>query len=299
MGPIQKGFIMFPTLTQLLVSATLSVAVANANASTGTQVAAQMQRNHDSTPTQCQGNAVPAHACSGVLLRSTRPSPQYHTWHHSPNSKAKGGVSFSYLRADVPTLQLAEDGRSGYTLYPLLQRPKGSLRYELLCASPTDSDSWERDRHGCGNNRKTADVQMACHERGILTAEDWIEQFRENPDYKAQCTFDIQRERVPERADAFYQSLRVKQLYGNEMPYPWNEVIIRAWDEDRSSTLPIQSFFYIEGPGGALQQAQADQKDWHRTNGTFIPVIRIRLPATLQERAQFSYHESDQAVALP
>lgn len=290
---------MFRTLPQLLLLATLGAMAINANASTGVQTAQRMQQNYDATPQLCQGNAVPAHACSGVLLRATLPSPNYHTWHHSPNSKAKDGVSFSYLRADIPTLRLAADGRSGFTLHPLLQRPEGSLRYEMLCAFPTDGDTWERDRRGCGDNRQTAEVEDACHAQGIITAEGWIEQYRLSNDYKRQCAFDIQRARVPERAEAFLQSLRVKQLFAAELPFPWNEVMIGAWDEAHSSKLPIQSFFHIEGASGALEQAQADQRDWHQTNATIIPIIRIRLPRSLDEGAVFSYHDSDQAVALP
>ena len=102
-------------IRSLLATAVLA-ATASAQASIGAQTAARMQENYNATPTQCEGNAVPAHACSGVLLRSTVPSPYYHTWHHSQNSKDKGGVSFSYLRSDLPTTGLAADGRSGFTL---------------------------------------------------------------------------------------------------------------------------------------------------------------------------------------
>jgi len=290
---------MLDSFTRTGLAATLLAVAFSAQASIGARTAEQMQNNYDATPAQCRGNAVPAHACSGVLLRSTRPSPHYHTWHHSQNSKDKGGVSFSYLRSDIPTTRLAADGRSGFTLYPLLQRPKGSLRYEMLCAWPTDGDTWERDTRGCGDNRQTTEVETACHEQGVFTAEDWMARFSESGDYKRQCAFDIRRARVPERADAFHQSLRAKQLYAQSMPYPWNEVVIGAWDEANAEKLPIQSFFHIEGEHGALQQAQADQRDWHKTNGAFIPVIRIRLPRNLQENALFSYHEQDQAVALP
>lgn len=290
---------MLDSLTRTGLAAALFAAAFNTQASIGAQTAEQMQNNYDTTPAQCQGNAVPAHACSGVLLRSTKPSPHYHTWHHSQNSKDKGGVSFSYLRSDIPTARLAADGRSGFTLYPLLQRPQGSLRYEMLCAWPTDGDTWERDNRGCGDNRQTADTEAACHEQGVFTAEDWMARFRQSGDYKRQCTFDIRRARVPERADAFYQSLRAKQLFAGELPFPWNEVVIGAWDEASAGSLPIQSFFHIEGQYGALQQAQADQQDWHRTHGSFIPVIRIRLSNNANERATFTYHDSDQAVALP
>ncbi len=290
---------MLTSVSRTLLAAALLAGASAAQASIGARTAEQLQKNYDSTPAHCPGNAVPAHACSGVLLRSTKPSPHYHSWHHSQNSKDKGGVSFSYLRSDIPTTQLAADGRSGFTLYPLLQRPKDSLRYEMLCAWPTDGDTWERDKRGCGDNRQTAATEAACHEQGVLTAEQWMERFRQSGDYKAQCAFDIRRARVPERAEAFYQSIRAKQLFAPELPFPWNEVVIGAWDEEQSSRLPIQSFFHIEGAYGALQQAQADQRDWYRTNGTFIPVIRIRLPNDLDERATFRYHKSDQAVALP
>lgn len=122
---------MFKTLPiATLVATTLVTAHASpdktsAHTLLGQRTAAQMQQNYDATPARCEGNAVPAHACSGVLLRATKPGPSYHTWHHSPNTKAKGGLSFSYIRADIPTSQLAADGRSGFTLYPQLQRPQG------------------------------------------------------------------------------------------------------------------------------------------------------------------------------
>ncbi|MCY1443688.1 hypothetical protein D9M71_601140 [compost metagenome] len=75
--------------------------------------------------------------------------------------------------------------------------------------------------------------------------------------------------------------------------------MIGTWDEANAHKLPIQSFFHIEGEYGALEQAQADQRDWHETYGSVIPVIRIRLLNSLEERASFSFHQGDQAVALP
>lgn len=268
----------------------------NALAFIGPQTAADMQKSFDTTPEHCGSNAIAAHECSGVLVRSTRPSPSYHTWHHSQNSKTKGSVSFSYLRSDIPIERLAEDGRSGFTLYPLQQRPQDSLPYEVLCTWPTDGDSWTRDSRGCGDNSRTTQVETLCHQQGIATAEDWIVNYRGNADHKSQCAFDAQHANAAERASTFYQGLRVKQLYRDELPYPWNEVMIGAWDETKSSTLPIQSFFYIAGLPDALEQARADQQDWLDTNANFIPVIRIELPKTPEDTTTFSYREEDQAV---
>lgn len=269
-------------------------------ASLGQHTAQQLQKNHDATPLDCGSSALPAYACSGVLLRATKPSPRYHTWHHSPNSKAKGGVSFSYLRTDIPTTHLAADSnaRSGFILYPDQQRPAQSLPYQVLCALPTDGDTWTRDAQGCGNNSRTPIVETACHLQGVLTAEDWIAQFRQSRDHTRQCAFDTRPERDQARADAFHQSLRVKQLHAQELPHPWNELIVATWDEAQSHRLPIQSFFYIEGLENALQQAREDQLDWHRSHEAYIPIIRIRLPDNAEQRAVFSYHESDQVVSV-
>ncbi|TDF78406.1 hypothetical protein [Pseudomonas sp. H9] len=268
----------------------------NAQASTGPRTAAAMQKNFDATPQHCGSGANAAYECSGVLIRSTRPSPAYHTWHHSENSKTKGSVSFSYLRADIPITRLAEDGRSGFTLYPQQQKPQGALNYEVLCTWPTDGDSWTRDTRGCGDNSRTTSTEALCHKQGVTSAEDWIANFRRTGDYKHQCAFDAQHATVTERANAFYQGIRTKQLFRTEMPYPWNEVMVGAWDESKSSTLPIQSFFYIAGLINGLEQARADQQDWFDTNGTFIPVIRIQLPQTPDGKTTFHYRDTDQAV---
>jgi len=290
---------MFKTLFPATAIAGLMIISSNAHAYVGVRTAQQMQMNYNATPDHCQGNAVPAHACSGILIRATTYSPHYHAWHHSQNSKAKGGVSFSYLRADIPTTRLAADARSGFTLHPQYQRPHNTRHYEVLCAWPTDGDTWTRDHNGCGDNSQTYPVEQACHQQGVMTAEHWMTQFRRTRDYKRQCAFDTRYNNIPGRAENFHQSLRAKRLYGNELPFTWNEVIVRAWDESTSDRLPIQSFFHIDGMQGALEQARANQRDWHGTNGTFIPVIRIRLPDARNPKAQFSYHEDEQAVATP
>ena len=287
---------MFRTVSRWIACASLSTLAVGVHAASGAQVAERMQNNFDATPARCDGNAVPAHVCSGVLIRATKPSPSYHTWHHSPNTKLKGGLSFSYLRADLPVTALAADARSGFTLYPQAQRPENTLPYSVLCAWPTDGDSWTRNGNGCGDNDQTANREQACHEQGVHTAEDWIARFRQTGDYKQQCAFDTRFARVPGRDEAFHQSLRVQQVYGSELPFAWNELILNAWKEEESNRLPIQSFFYIAGMPDALEQAQADQRDWHATYGQIVPVVRIELARSAAQRTQFSYQDADQAI---
>lgn len=286
---------MFKKSTTLLFVATL-MTIRAAEAALGPETAAQMQYHYDTTASDCGGPAEPAHHCSGLLLRATKPSPNYHTWHHSPNSREKGGVSFTYLRADLPITALAADARSGFSLHPHMERPRGSIAYQVLCNWPTDGDTWTRDRQGCGDNSTTTDNERFCHEQGIDTAQAWIEHFRRTGDYKQQCAFDGRQTRGNERADSFAQALAVQRQYASELPFPWNEVIVQAWDEEQSQHLPIQSFFHVEGLNGALEQAQADQNDWYATYGTYVPIIRLKLPNDAEEKARFSYHPEEQAV---
>ncbi|WP_148046505.1 hypothetical protein [Pseudomonas vranovensis] len=273
----------------------------------GPRTAAAMQAAYEDSRQDCDGE--PAYACSGIMLRVTSPSSQYYTWNNSPKAVAKRGVSFSYLRADAPISALAESARSGYTLAPIKLRPAGSMSYKPLCAYPTDGDSWERDKSGCGDNKRTPQVkENLCDRLGIHTAEQWISHYRTssdpqvierwsgNPDYRyaAQCSFDIRRTAGVAAAENFYQALRVMQLM-EDRPFAWNEIIILTWDEQRFRELPIQSFFYLEGSPGGLEDAQRVQRDWYQEAGTFVPVIQISLPWA-EQPARFVFNPEDQVI---
>lgn len=286
--------LLFPLLLALPLTA-----AAHQHISIGTATAAAMQSYYNDTPERC--NTAPAFVCSGILLRATQPSPAYKTWHHSPNSREKGGVSFSYLRADTPMDRLAASGSSGFTLTPRSYSPAASLPYQVLCAFPTDGDTWTRDTFGCGNNSQTASVEKFCHQQGVLTAEQWIARYNATSGpadkrYFAQCAFDVRPAGREKATDSFHQSLRVMKLMPNR-PFPWNEVVLEAWDEKRASELPIQSFFHIKGHNG-LHNAQFEQRDWHASTGKFVPIIELSLP-TSNRPARFTYHQAEQAVPLP
>lgn len=278
-------------------------------ANVGDDTAQAMTTYYNDTPEHC--NEKPAFRCSGLLLRATTPSDHYFTWDHSPGTLQKQAASFSYLRADAAFDRLAESGRSGYTLFPADYKPAGNLGYKVMCAYPTDGDSWKRDKSGCGDNKRTPEITEAlCDKLGITTAEQWVSHYRESPDplvddrwagnpdyrYASQCAFDVRSKDLRRNAEYFYQSVRVMQLM-NDRPFAWNEVMIQAWDQTKFAELPIQSFFHIEGKGG-LGDAQKVQKQWHDKTGTFIPVIGIRLPSRV-EAARFTYREQDQHPLVP
>lgn len=270
-----------------------------AQANEGQDTAKAMTRQYHDTREAC-GAHSPAFVCSGIFLRSTRPSTSYHSWEHSPNSKTKGGVAFSYLRADSPISSLAEDARSGYTLAPISNRPAGTLQYTVLCAFPTDGDSWTRDKGGCGDNKNTTRVETFCHEQGIRNAEDWILNYQRTSGdpakrYISQCAFDMHTSRDGAATRDFMETLSAMRSLGGQ-PFPWNEMLIKTWDETQGGSVPIQSFFYIKGMPGGLEQARYDQKDFHKTVGRFVPIIEISLPQNGKRNAEFIYRTADQAV---
>ncbi|MDE1165168.1 MAG: hypothetical protein PW845_07180 [Pseudomonas sp.] len=285
-----------------LLAASLATA---AHADLGVDTAQAMQAQYNDTRSHCDGAA--AFKCSGIFLRTTKPSDKYHTWDPSPNAVQKGGVSFSYLRADAQIDRLAEGARSGFTLAPVDRRPSGTQPYKTLCAYPTDGDSWERDKNGCGNNAFTPQVkENLCHRVGINNAQDWIAHYNNtpkpeytgwqgNPDYRyaTQCAFDVRDEKGAKAADNFHQALQVMQLM-KDRPFPWNEIMIETWSKEHSGQLPIQSFFHITGQQG-LADARSVQQDWHKSTGKFVPVIEITLPQG-NRTAQFIYRADDQAV---
>ncbi|WP_095162442.1 hypothetical protein [Pseudomonas sp. Irchel 3F5] len=296
-----------PAKQILLAFALTSPFASMAMADIGPHTAAAMQAAYEDTRPDCDGEA--AYACSGIMLRVTTPSDHYYTWNNSPKAVEKRGVSFSYLRADAPISALAESARSGYTLAPTKRRPAGTMKYNPICAYPTDGDSWERDKGGCGNNKRTPQVkENLCNKLGIHTAEQWISHYRAssdpevidrwagNPDYRyaAQCAFDIRENTGAQGAQNFYQALRVMQLM-EDRPFAWNEIMVLTWDEARFKELPIQSFFYIEGTYGGLEDAQRVQRDWHRTTDKFVPVIQISLPLD-EQPARFLFNPGDQVI---
>ncbi|MFJ5299613.1 hypothetical protein ACIQAL_24225 [Pseudomonas sp. NPDC088368] len=266
----------------------------------GEDTARALTRQYHDTREACAGNS-PAFKCSGILLRTTKPSLAYHTWDHSPNSREKGGVSFSYMRADAPIQRLAGSGKSGYILMPDSLKKPEALAYEVLCAYPTDGDSWYRDRGGCGDNSRTSDTEMFCQEIGVRTAGEWFEKYTFTPGhsgerYYSQCAFDMSESRGAEATKEFYGTLRLMKLLRGD-PFPWNEVMVKAWDENHAHRLPIQAFFYVKNKHGSGDYARHDQQDFYAQTGRFIPIIEIDLHN--RKGPTFIYKPSVQSMKEP
>lgn len=277
-----------------------------AAAGIGEDTAAELTKYFKDTPQYCNSPSAPAFICSGILIRATTPwngvGPKYNTWSPSPAAAKRGGMAFSYLRADTGVSHLASSGVSGYALYPITKRPESTYKYEVLCAYPTDGDTDERDDKGCGNNRRTTETEQLCQNENIFTADQWVNKYTTTAEagktYTKQCAFDVRDERDQLGAEAFYQSILTTPKIPN--PFGWNEIVIQAWPQEQGRSLPIQAFFYVEGTRAAegLKNAKYDQYDWFNNTERFIPIIKIALSKD-PNATTFTYQDSDQAIPDP
>src|SRR5690606_33393241 len=95
----------------------------------GPVVASHLRERYNDLSTQCSVVTRPAFLCSGILLRGTRYSTQYHSWNPNP---AAASVSFSYLRADSKFNHIY-NADSGFIFRPWAYLQPGQIFPKILC----------------------------------------------------------------------------------------------------------------------------------------------------------------------
>ncbi|WP_237150719.1 MULTISPECIES: halovibrin HvnC [unclassified Pseudomonas] len=280
-----------------------NVLVGGLTTSTGSAVAARLQALYNDKKAYCGVTSAPAFLCSGVTLRVTRQDNNYHVWDPSPTSVRTGGVHVSYLRADSNFSKMAwsnpKENSNGYILYPFLEQPAGKLHLHYLCAFPVDAWGWYRQAPGCGPSSNYPTQSRACNTIGITTGERWLQHWN-TPGVSPslyQCGFDTRDAMNVQGAQGFIESLRAKILLGNRGFTEQNDLIIATWAQGQQNVLPIMAFFYIAGsPPVGLTDARWNQRDLYNwTNPRIVvPIIRVTLPTTANEKARFEYIDADQ-----
>lgn len=261
----------------------------------GESALAQLRGWYSGTTSHCGSATRPAFLCSGVMMRQVDTSDAYLSWDPSPSAISKGGISFSWLRADsnFPNFWLP----NGFIFYPDYDIPVGQYHPAVLCAFPFDGNTWERSSQGCGQHR--SDLRSRpCDVLGITTAAAWIDNYY-TPGagnlHAQQCGWNV-REGQPATADRFCQNVLARaQLTTQHWSYV-NEVILATWPTGSGATLPIHSFFYKTGDTNALAKARSDQTRYYNLYRRALPIFRLTLPKTSAGKAQFAYVASDQAV---
>lgn len=286
---------MIITNSQLISTAiTLVFSTQSFSVVTPPRTAHDITENYFNHSTNCGSENKPAFLCSGVLLRATAVSDNYHSWDPSPQSLESGGVSFSYLRKDAKFTRLAYGYKNGMIFYPHNKAPSDKDQIEVLCAFPVDADTVNREHKGCGYHAFYPAASKSCRTMGIRTAHDWYQHYKsiDHNSHQHQCGFDTQ-ESASRNGYYFLLSLEARRLMGYKFLSTQNELRLASWQPGSPGKLPLRAFFYIDG---GLSTAQHDQRDFYQQTGNVVPVIRLTLPTSLHSDATFNYRAGDQAV---
>lgn len=264
----------------------------------GQQVARHLTERYTDVRANCGTDSQPAFLCSGVTIRGTSSNPTYHVWNNSPASIEKGGVSFSYLRADSKFGKLALGYTNGF-IFNAYFYADNQLHPEVLCFFPIDGATVNRSDKGCGPYTGFAG-SGPCHLQGVNTAAQfWTHYNAHSSDRRFyQCGFDVRNDRNALAGPAFAAGVGAMKLMGAESFATQNEFIMAAWADGLGKTLPLEAFFYLSGTNG-LAVAQNNQRDLKRTDGRLIPIISVRLPGNTTDPATFYYLPADQTEPMP
>lgn len=271
-------------------------------ATRGPQVVAELAaRYRDTATTRCDGlDRRPAFLCSGILLRGTATAAGFDVWDPSPTAVRVGGTSFSFVRSDYKMKRLAMGYTKGLIFYPVLKTPPSKLKIQVLCFFPVDGDSDHRSDKGCGGISGYAST-VACASQDINTPEKWAENYRKyataNHNRVGVCSFDVR-----DSIDALAGLNFIKGMQAGRLVTPRafdipNDVKMATWETGAAKVLPIEAFFYvIVGSSSGLAEVQKDQRRFKEVTGESIPIIKVTMPAKLDEKVTFAFQAQDQAV---
>ncbi|UVJ45912.1 hypothetical protein NVV94_10395 [Pseudomonas sp. LS1212] len=230
----------------------------------GYQLASRLNARYSDTASTCRDGRA-AFYCNGVLIRGAAASPGFHAWNPSPNSVGRNGVSFSYVRADVGTVQLA--GVQGF----IFTESFAPVSYPatLRCAYPANAGT-----SGIPNS-----CRGFCDAENITTVAAWRARYASSPG--SSCAFSP--------GAAQYQLNIDVRAHGGS----WNEIILAAWPQNIPTQIPLEAFFYTAG-SAALSGAQYIQRDYYQQTGRYLPIVRVTLTAPAGQ--VFAYDPQDQNI---
>jgi hypothetical protein len=262
----------------------------------GEETAAYLQLRHYLRTYDC-GVAVPAFACSGVIMRGAAYSSTSDAWEADASSDA---VSFMYLRVDAESALL--DSNSGFIFHAPNDLPPARVSVDVLCAFPIKADSGQRDYRGCGSHSSFPTESKPCDKQNIHTALSWQEHYVKNPqDIEAyQCGFDLMQISQTD-VTARFKEFTIARQQNFDASEANNELRLAAWPAGNPEQLPIEAFFYspanpATGKPSGLADAQNIQRSFHEKTGLAVPLIKYEPPQPEGGVSIYSYQEEDQAI---
>ena len=271
----------------------------------GVQVADALNRRYQDTRSHCEAGLAGYH-CNGVVLRGMEhPVDLYQI---SRDELERNAVAFSYVRADVGTTTLYNNGGFGgfivgtfkdaaLTESAAMASPSASLQvYPLTmrCAFSYDGATSTRP-DGCGPSTAEGSnppgSSRPCAAQGIVTPAQWGRHFAslgEGAGKNRSCSFEVNAKDFQLSIDARrHFPLDGRELYQER----WNEVVMAAWPDEVVVQLPIEAFFFVAEVSGKF--ARDAQERFFTESGRVVPIVRMDLHAV----QPFSFHSGDQAVA--
>lgn len=268
----------------------------------GTDIARELNTRYAEKVENCGSNSRPSFLCSGVLLRGVDSSgTNYNSWDLSDSVIASGGVTFSFLRNDDKFTRFSNNRVNGFIFYPILNTPTGKQQIEVLCSFPLQADPAHRAQQGCGAHSSYLTSSRKCHELStpVTTAAEWRDHFEttgiENRN-EHQCGFDVSDNINQYSAANFNASIAARKLVSAAYQAEQGDVRMALWKNGTGSTLPVEAFFYLQGNSAGLAGAQYDQRQFNANTGIVLPVIALKLPASMNDQASFSFNQADQKV---
>src|SRR5690606_26997973 len=124
----------------------------------GPVVAAHLRERYNNLATHCSVVTRPAFLCSGIILKGTQHSTQYHSWNPNPEAAS---ISFSFLSADSKFNHIYISN-SGFIFRPWAFLQPGQVFPKILCFFPIDGATAGRDQAGCGQYKPIGAATRPC-----------------------------------------------------------------------------------------------------------------------------------------
>ncbi|MFK0310941.1 hypothetical protein ACIQUF_06795 [Pseudomonas sp. NPDC090233] len=226
------------------------------------------------------GEGISALGCSGLRLRRVKSGSTFPFWSYRPAAKAIESVTFSYLRAD--SLNNSADISSGYILMDdATAISKGKSMPPARCIYPfmAGTQNQGRSLHGCGfpqSKAQARDDESTCMtpEMNITDKEAWVNHFKAaKQDRLKQCSFST---KVPEQLIAALQARKMVPAVAASFG---NELLLKAWDEDNPSALPIETLFFNAANAGSFDTALEMRKAYYAKTNVLLPIVRLDFSA--------------------
>lgn len=221
----------------------------------------------------------PDYYCSGVIAHVLdNESSTNHPWMPNHAGVAKGSISFSYLRQDIPVdnpLYVSDTTvGAGYIFAPTASLTR-SQQFTLFCEYPINgaTDLRVKGTKGCGpqQNNNLTDIST-CKDIGVSTSDDYVKNINIEP--KRMCSAS------PDQTGFAMMLDTIKKLKAEGPHYffvNWNELVIQEWSNKKSKDIPIEAFFYEiinNTPKGKIAADSAAQS-YHRVTGIDVPVVAV------------------------